>query len=244
MSKATIIPERRRWLGLRKRKYRLGRHIHFDERSRAYRVVFKEEQQTLVTKIWDRPLPPLDQGNVGSCSGNGCVGVLATAPNNTDGVGDSVEFCEALAIQIYTRASQIDDFPGAYPEQDTGSSVLAVMKAAKELGLIAGYRWCIGIDDVLRTLSHIGSVEVGVQWYSNFDRPDNTGLVSVGGELEGGHAFELVGIDVERQVVWAVNSWGPNWGIGGRFCISFDDLRKLLTDAGEAVMVLPPGAAV
>ena len=234
--KIKILPEKRRWLGLRKRKYRLGRHVRFDERSLAFRV--GPPELTLVSKIWERALPPLQQGQVGSCTGNGCVGVLATSPVSMDGIADNIEFCEALAVKIYTRASEIDNFEGKYPEQDTGSSVLSAMQAAKEFGLISGYQWCLGTEDVLQTLSHVGPVEVGFMWTSGFDQPDSTGLVRLGGKNQGGHAFELIGLDVEREVVWAVNSWGSGWGANGRFCFSFEDLRTLMKNQGEAVRVI------
>lgn len=241
MTAARLLKEGRRILGLRPRKHRLGRHIKFDSRSHDHRVQLGEHQQALVSKLWARKVPSFDQGAIGSCTGNGCAGVLATEPVDLDGVADNVDFVEDLAVKIYTRASQIDEIEGQYPEQDTGSTVLAVMKAAKEMGLISGYRWCMGIDDVLRTLSNVGPVEVGVSWLSGFDNPDASGRVQLVGSDEGGHAFELHGIDVERELVWAYNSWGPEWGAGGRFCFGFEDLRKLLKHDGEAVMVLRPG---
>jgi hypothetical protein len=212
-----------------------GRVINFDERSRAHRVFFGGIPAGLKTKIWDRPLPPLDQGSLGSCTGNAVVGLLATEPFRSDGVRDDVELIQSLAIEIYSRATVIDPFEGHYPPTDTGSSVLSAMKIAKSMGLIKEYRWCIGFDDVLRTLSHVGPVVVGVTWYRNFNRPDCNGLVKIGGPTEGGHAFQLIGIDVEKKLVWAVNSWGNTWGEDGRFCISFDDIRTLLNDRGEAV---------
>jgi hypothetical protein len=112
------------------------------------------------------------------------------------------------------------------------------MKALKELGLAKGYRWCFGLDDTLKTLSTLGPVEVGLNWYEGFDRPDSKGLVKVSGAVRGGHAFELLGVDAERKLVWAENSWGPAWGLRGRFCFAWKDLDRLLHEDGEAATVV------
>jgi len=220
------------------RYQRKGRVINFDQRSRAHRVGLAGVPAELRTKIWDRPLPPLDQGSLGACSGNAVVGLLATEPFRSDGVRDDAEFIQSLAVEIYSRATKIDPFEGYYPPTDTGSSVLSTMKIAKEMGLIKSYRWCWGFEEVLRTLSYVGPVVVGVTWWTHFNRPDCNGLVKIGGMVEGGHAFELIGIDVEKKQVIAVNSWGNSWGSDGRFMIGFDDLQTLLNDRGEAVTAI------
>lgn len=217
---------------------RLGRHEYFDEKSKTYRAITPEVERTLKTKMWQRDLPPLNQGRLGSCTGNSCVGLLATEPNCSDGVADNVKFDQDLAVKIYSKATEIDLWPGTYPPTDTGSSVLATMRVAKKLGLISEYRWCFGVEEVLIALSHIGPVAIGVKWYKSFQKPDCNGFVKIEGtEIRGGHAFELIGIDVEKRVVWAVNSWGKFWGKDGRFCFSFEDLDRLLKERGEAVMI-------
>ena len=111
------------------------------------------------------------------------------------------------------------------------------MKALQDLGFAKGYNWCFGPDDVLKTLSHIGPVEVGVNWYGGFDRPNAEGLVKISGAVRGGHAFELLGVDAEKKLVWAINSWGPGWGKHGRFAFSWKDLERLLHEDGEASTV-------
>jgi hypothetical protein len=102
---------------------------------------------------------------------------LATEPNASDGIADKIKFDQALAVKIYSRATEIDPFVGSYPPKDTGSSVLSAMKAAKEMGLISEYRWCFGAEEVLIALSNPGPVEIGVRWYEGFDKPDCNGLV-------------------------------------------------------------------
>ncbi len=211
---------------------RLGRHLHFDERSREFRVPLPKEA-SIQTRIWTRTVQAFNQGELGSCTGNGAVGVVCTEPYRQPGV----RYTEALARKVYSQATKDDNIVGAYPPDDTGSTVLGAMKALRDLGLAKGYHWCFGLDDVLKTLSTLGPVEVGVSWYQGFDKPDARGLVKIAGSVRGGHAFELLAVDAEKQLVWAINSWGPSWGLNGRFAFTWKDLDRLLHEQGEASTV-------
>ncbi len=215
-----------------KRGGRLGRHIHFDERSRNYRVPV-DMTLKITSKLWNRAAKPFNQGNTGSCTGNGAVGVIATQPYKKP----AIKYNEVLARKVYSRATRDDTIVGTWPPKDTGSTVLAAMKALKDLGYTTGYHWCFGLDDALRTLSSVGPVEVGVNWYEGFDRPNAKGLVKIAGGVRGGHAFEILGVDVENKLVIAENSWGSSWGLKGRFSFSWKDLDRLLHEDGEASTV-------
>lgn len=219
-----LIPER-----LSAEGGRLGRHLHFDPRSRAYGVRLPRGVK-VVTRLWGRTTPAFDQGNLGSCTGNGAAGLLCTAPFRPKGLRGT----ETLARKIYSEATRLDAIVGAWPPDDTGSSVLAAMKALKALGYAKAYTWCFSLDQVLKTLSALGPVEVGVPWYEGFDRPDAQGRVTLAGAVRGGHAFELLGVDAEARRVLAINSWGPQWGLEGRFSIAWKDLDRLLHEHGEA----------
>ena len=208
---------------------RLGRHLHFDERSRTFQVRLAPDAR-VATRTWDRTAAAFDQGDLGSCTGNGAAGLLATAPFRRQGR----RCTEALARKVYSRATRLDPIQGQWPPEDTGSTVLAAMKALKDLGYATGYHWCFGLDDVLKTLATLGPVELGVSWYEGFDRPDARGRVRLTGQVRGGHAFEVLGVDAEARLVWAINSWGPAWGLKGRFAFSWADLDRLLHEQGEA----------
>jgi hypothetical protein len=212
---------------------RLGRHLHFDERSRNFPVPLLPGA-TIQTRTWSRTLQAFSQGELGSCTGNGAVGVICTQPYRQPGS----RYSEALARKVYSQATRDDAIVGTWPPQDTGSTVLGAMKALKDLQLAKGYQWCFGLDDVLKTLATLGPVEVGVSWYEGFDRPDAKGLVKLAGGVRGGHAFELLGVDAENQLVWAINSWGKDWGLAGRFAFSWKDLDRLLQEQGEAATVV------
>lgn len=67
------------------------------------------------TRTWERPLPPLDQGELGACTGNGAVGLLSTEPFRQKGV----HYTEALARQVYSEATKLDSIVGAWPPPKT-----------------------------------------------------------------------------------------------------------------------------
>ena len=208
---------------------RLGRHVHFDERSRSFAVPIQKGAE-VVTRTWERTIQAFSQGELGSCTGNGAVGLLCTQPYKQKGM----RYNETLARKVYSQASKLDTIRGVWPPRDEGSTVLGAMKALRAMKFTKGYSWCFGLDDVLKTLANVGPVEVGINWYEGFDKPSASGLVKLSGAVRGGHAFELLGVDAEKKLVWAINSWGPTWGNHGRFAFSWKDLDRLLHEDGEA----------
>lgn len=218
-------------------KRKTGRKVEFDERSRNYPVDLSEVPEFLQAQVWARHIPVLNQRKTLACTGFATVACLGHTPvfNN-----NAKQLTNKLGLEIYSQATKIDPFPGEYPPDDTGSTVLSAVKSAKSAGLISEYRWCFGISDVLRTLAHIGPVVVGLEWYEGFNHPDRNGYVSMDGSRDGAHAFVLTGIDPNRKLVRALNSWGPMWGLAGEFYMSFDDLEHLLRRRGEAVYLVSP----
>jgi hypothetical protein len=212
----------------------LGRHIHFDERSRAYRVPV-DDATPIESRIWKRRVQAFAQGPLKSCTGNAVAGLLCTVPFHQKGLRCN----ETLARKIYCEATRKDHQLGVWPPHDTGSTALAALKALRTMGLIKEYRWGFGLQDVLKTLSTIGPVVVGVHWDRGFDDPDPKGFVQLkGGRSRGGHCFEVLGVDVPNERVWAINSWGPGWGLSGLFCFSWKNLDHMLKHNGEAATIV------
>ena len=219
---------------------RLGRHVEHDERSRDYDIEsVVGAGVALPTGIvnHDRHIAPLNQGQLGSCTGNALTGALMTDPLFTTG---EVLLDESTAVEIYERATKLDTIPGSYPPEDTGSSGLAVCKAAKDLGLLTSYRHAFSWSAALRSLART-PVIIGVAWYSSFDTPDPSGFVSItsSATVRGGHEFELVEFDADARTVRACNSWGSGWGDGGYFTFSWDDLERLLSKAEQGDATVP-----
>lgn len=209
----------------------LDRLIEFDERSRSFPVrALLPAAPKLRSYTW-RCLDNLNQMSEGACVGFAWTHELAARPSE-------VKFLHAAdALQVYHLAQTLDPWQG---ESYSGTSVLAGVKAVQQLhpGKISSYRWAFGLNDVLATLSYLGPVVLGISWHSSMFRPDASGLVTLNGDVAGGHAILANGINLRTRQVRLHNSWGSNWGKNGECFISFEDLDKLLKDQGEACVAV------
>jgi hypothetical protein len=227
---------------------RLGRHVHHDERSKSYRVNALARAD-LNSIRHGRYIPVLFQGDLGSCTGNAALGAVGTSPlwealpdslkpSTTDPDAD-----ERLAVQLYSVATGLDQWPGSWPPSDTGSDGLSVAKAAQKAGYISGYRHAFGLDDALSALAN-SPVIVGINWYSSFDEPDANGNIRLtrGAFVRGGHEIVMDELDVEGRRVGFTNSWGEDWGLHGRAYLSWDDFGRLLDEKGDVTVFVPLSA--
>lgn len=220
---------------------RLGRLLHHDPRSRSFAAVdlldTKAAKKPGVQTWWRRGV--YDQGSTSSCVGQATAACLLTSPNRHAISRRQQRDMDGYAL--YRVAQGLDPWPGQEPDY-YGTSTLAGMKAAKQMGLISEYRWCFGLDDTLATLTSLGPVVIGTLWLASMDHPAADGTLTVDPDsmVRGGHATLLVGVNAEQRTVRGVNSWGEGWGDGGRFTLSWDDLGWLLDQEGEAVTVLLP----
>lgn len=85
----------------------------------------------------------------------------------------------------------------------------------------------------------VGPVITGVPWYEGFDTPDSNGLVSISGQVRGGHEFEVLGYDPATDLATAVISWGAGWGTAGRFRFTSAVWGELLAQQGDITVPLP-----
>lgn len=228
---------------------RLGRHVAHDSASWKYPAPMSDMIKAVVHKT--AADLPLDQGDVGSCTGNGMVGMLMSEPffvNSLKVTGNRL-LDENDALKFYSAATHIDHYRGVYPPDDTGSNGLAVCKAAIKGGFFKGYGWSFGLEHALRTLT-LQPIIIGTEWRANMDSPDRNGLVRATGAVRGGHEYlvnEIVlphpyfgdGQDIKKlladpaNLIGCENSWGANWGKGGRFYMSFPDFQSLLQAQGD-----------
>ena len=217
----------------------LGRNVVHDSRNLAYR--HQRTTPALVTVLHPRNAPILDQGDVGSCTGNGEVGCLACEPVFA-ALPKGTTLNEALALKVYSGAESIDG-DGPYPPNDYGSSGPSAAKAAMKLGLIAGYTHCLSLEDVLDALQ-ASAVSIGINWYDSFDSPPASGLLTIspGAQVRGGHEPMLRGVDTEARTVFGDNSWGTSWGVAGSFTMSWDTLARLLAEDGDGTVSVPLSA--
>ena len=214
----------------------LGRNVHHDSRSRRY--AFNTAGITLTSVRHARHVLAFDQGQIGSCTGQAGEGALATDPFFATLPNET--FDEAAAVALYSAATKLDDAPGSYPPDDTGSSGLAVAQALKAQGKVSGYQHTFTLADALKALV-VTPVITGINWYSSMDEPSSSGLVAITSDayVRGGHELALDEIDATNSLVWFTNSWGTSWGVDGRASMSFSTFGRLLDEQGDVTVFTP-----
>lgn len=217
-------------------RLKLGRHIEHDERSKNFAV--KRLATGPVSAVYQRHCPAFDQGDLGSCTGNAMAGALMTSPFWKPGRA----LTETDAVRLYSEATHLDNIQGNYPPDDTGSSGLAVAKAAKKEGWITGYEHAFGLDHLLQGLSQRPGI-IGINWYTSFDTPLNSGEcpLTANATIRGGHEVQMFKLDVKKKQIWCYQSWGPTWGglKNGTFWFSYTTLTRLLAEHGDATFPVP-----
>lgn len=227
---------------------RLGRHVHHDSRSLRFAFLPKDAQPKRINTFWNSAADVLNQGQLGSCTGNAGAQWLNTdfAKPVRVAVNHNKFFNEDDAVDLYSVATTLDTEPGQYPPDDTGSDGLSIAKAGYKLGFF-DKRYC------LHTFSFT-SAQAGVErrpaiqgtiWTNNMFRPNN-GLVKVGrivdSNIAGGHEYLFCGIDYDEEVCIYRNSWGDQdeWQgckPGGYFAIGFKDVQALLANQGDVTFL-------
>jgi hypothetical protein len=226
---------------------RLGRHMWLDGRSLAFMVEndARAMRGGLEDQDWKREMVILDQGDLGSCTGNAGAGALGTEPffsaAGRDVLPDPSDAgaCEDFAVQLYSDATKVDFGPGQYPPNDTGSSGLAICKVLKSRGVIRGFRFARTAYGFLRLLQ-TGPVLQGMDWYEAFFDPDANGYIDANpgwraSGIAGGHEVEALGLQLDESnllnstIVYA-NSWASDWGQDGYFKMrlrTYEDLNNV-----------------
>jgi hypothetical protein len=204
--------------------------ISHDPRNRLYPIrALVGDTAPIRERVWRRGRA-YDQGETSQCVAYDAKGKLNTAPFS--GFEPYHRRSRYSTDEFYTGAQQRDQWPG---ESYDGTSAQGVLKYLAERQIISEYRWCFGLDDVLRTVSNWGPVGVGAWWRSGMWEPDwESHLVSYEGSYVGGHQFEVFGNHPDVEEVECMNSWGEMWGDRGRFRMKYDQFEALLNDDADA----------
>jgi C1A family cysteine protease len=169
--------------------------------------------------------------------GFSCAHELIAKPKPVKGI--TAKFARE---QVYWEAQKLDDweggsYPGASPKYE-GTSTLCGVKALQKLGYIKEYRWSFSLEDLILAVGHIGPAILGLNWYEGMFEPHSCGYLHVTGKLSGGHAILCRGVNVKEGYFLLHNSWGKDWGDNGTAKVSFEEMRRLLKEEGEAVVPL------
>jgi hypothetical protein len=230
---------------------RLGRHVRHDPRNARYPVGVLPAS-AIQSVHWDRAEAILDQGQLGSCTGNAGTGWLGTA--NAAGAGltsvvigsagakashghfkaQTYTLDEAFAVQLYGLATDIDPYSGQYPPTDTGSDGPSIGAALKLLGLSTGYAHAFSLD-ALKSAIQVSAVLWGTEWLNSMFDPDSSGTLTVdpASGVAGGHELVISGFDVNAGRWIVDNSWGTGWGLLGSCFVSDSDMAYLLSQQGD-----------
>lgn len=202
---------------------RLGRVASFDPRSRGFAArALAPPDAVPVRRTW-RLGVRLNQGDTPACVGHAWAHDHAAEPGR-----HAVK--PRLAFDWYDRAQTLDEWAGS---DYAGTSTLGGAKAGVSFGFFREYRWCFSLDDYILTVGHLGPVVVGTNWYESMFRPGASGTVRIAGSVAGGHEWLIRGVEPDRNRFHAANSWGPGWGAGGDFFISFADFDRLRREGGD-----------
>lgn len=215
------------------------RQVHLDERSRAYAVTAPKpmppvEELTRMKRRWT-PARILDQGREGHCVGFGVSGELGATPEPR-AVDD--EFAHAM----FYAAQAVDRRSGRWYQD--GATLLAGCVAAKEAGLISRFEWAFTYQQYLYGLMRRRPALHGVSWLRGMFSPDSRGLLSISGDVLGGHAiYSVAYFPAHRSpfgfnTVEIVQSWGTDHGDQGRVFVRAEPWWELLRDGGETAFLI------
>lgn len=184
--------------------------------------------------------PYLDQGTVGCCVGAAVLNDLALRPAPVQKADNTPVTIKDAIEKIYWEAQKIDVFPGGEypgaPVKSEGTSVLAGVKVAQKLGYYQSYYWAYDAYNLALAVGTKGPAIIGVNWYEGMMQPDKDFYLKTTGQILGGHAVCVRGVNFKKRIFIIQNSWGKNWGGDGCALLSFDAMDKLLDENGDAAI--------
>ena len=175
--------------------------------------------------------------------GHGCIGNQGMSSQCT-------AFATWGMLQAHPKPLAVEDIPApediyAWCQAQPGEAASAgvydrtILDYLRKSGLIKAYYWSQDhssqqalLDECVAALLYVGPVIAFMRWPAA--EPVGGKIINAGG-IVGDHAVLLVGVEMERGLIYGVNSYGEKWGDRGTFTISFRTLSELLVRAIAAV---------
>lgn len=221
---------------------RLKRNIYHD--SESWRYPHRPRRTAELKSVeHKRNIPYLNQGGLGSCTGNAAIAALARGKlyeallayvDLTPWPTKWYTLNENGAVNLYSWATQHDPFGGEWPPDDTGSDGLTVAKGLKASGQIEGYTHGFDLETCLAGLQELPYI-TGTYWKSDMYNRSSEGLVQPTGRNVGGHEYVAEAYDAVRGWV----GFGQSWYGWDRFWIEAEKYGNLLAEDGDATFFTP-----
>lgn len=176
---------------------------------------------------WEYPAEnTLDQKNTTHCVGFSMANFGINLPTYTPYTNED-------GHDFYYKCKIID----GNPDSEAGSNLRSAAKVLRNVGAIDGYAFAYDLDTIKWWLLNRGPVIAGTVWTSNMNYPDENGVIEIGGQPLGGHAY-LLNEWTEDGYIGIQNSWGDDWGIDGKAYIKAEDFEELMSQYGETVTAI------
>lgn len=244
LSRARIPGEAKKLLNIVKDK-KDARDFHIVHAQREERA--KRYALPIIAKI-------KDQGSIGSCASHAIASALEVRREILK-VSLQMPLSERWHYYQVRQPAYGNTFP-----QDAGQSIRDGLKVAYKEGIapealcpydyrkynekptgfansfahyfkIESYHRCADIEAMKTAIALNCPVVLGIQCTGAF-LVNRDGLISSSpGQTKGGHAIYLEKFDDEKQMFGLVNSWGREWGRGGRAWISYEYVKRYFIDA-------------
>lgn len=210
---------------------RLGRKpLPRDDRDYPLRDLLPAKAAGATFRYWYSRLR-LDQGDTGTCEGNGWTHYLADGPVTHPAIAELKDpaAAEEFARTLYVEATGDETLQdGAYSRQ--------VLRVLRDRGLVASYHRAASVEEIVQAVLTLGPVGFGSEWYRSLDDPvEDYGnaycYVDEASGSRGGHFYIFDGVNLNPAdgppFLEQLNSWGPSWAHNGRARFPIEDVHKL-----------------
>lgn len=217
----------------------LNRQVKLDPRDNNFLIKNHfnlKPTATIIQRYWDANGWWGDQGDSPYCVGYAWAHWIQDGPVMHPGTPPVI-----APQKIYEEAQKVDEWAG---ENYEGTSVRGGVKFLKALGNVTSYYWAFDLNTIVQYLLNYGPMVVGTNWYNSMFSPNRSGIIRATGDLAGGHAYVLNGVDTRKRLIRIKNSWGRYWGNSGFAYISFADMAKLIAAQGEACVAVEKTGAL